>query len=80
MAEQRSCERCITGTEICFSKEAKRIAQATKISKDTREQLMHSFETHKKITENRILAREKGCSPLNDQEKMNPDYPGRNLL
>ncbi|MFA6184860.1 MAG: hypothetical protein WCT51_03390 [Candidatus Shapirobacteria bacterium] len=80
MAEPRSCERCITGTEICFSKEAKRIAQATKISDDPKKQLMNAFETHKKIAENRITARIKLCSPVNDDEKMNPDYPGRNLL
>ena len=80
MAEPRSCERCTSKTDICFSKEAKRIAQTTEISDDPKEQLMNAFETHKKITENRELAREKGCSSLNDLEKMNPDYPGKNLL
>jgi hypothetical protein len=80
MAEPRSCERCITGTEICFSKEANRIALATEISDDEEQQRWNAFETHKKIAENRIIARIKLCSPVNDDEKMNPDYPGKNLL
>lgn len=79
MIETRSCENCITGTEICFSKEAGRIAQTTKISNDSNEQLKNAFETHKKIAENREVARNNLCSKVND-EAMNPDYKGKELL
>lgn len=79
MKESRWCERCTTSTNICFSKEAQRIAKATKISKDQGEQLENAFETHKKIAENRKTARDNICSQVNSKS-MDPDYPGKKLL
>lgn len=73
-----SCNRCPKSRSIdCFSVIVKDILSKIETENDPDKIFQQAADTHKKISDERIKARENGCLNVN---RIDPDYPGKNLL
>jgi hypothetical protein len=73
-----SCNRCPKSrTTDCFSVIVKDILLEIKTETDPDKIFQQAAGIHKKISDERIKARENGCLNVN---RIDPDYPGKNSL
>ena len=74
---ERNCPNCVVQGDYCFKEKVDKIVSETK-NNDNKEILFdEAIKTSEKISQERIVAREKLCHKINE---IDPIYPGKELF
>ncbi|MEI8067413.1 MAG: hypothetical protein WCG91_00480 [Candidatus Shapirobacteria bacterium] len=74
---ERNCPNCVVQGDYCFKEKVDEIVSKVEKSDDKEILFNNAVDAHKKIAEERIVAREKLCHKINE---IDPIYPGKELF